>query len=63
MKRGRKEKVCALYKGEKFVTEGTYREISEKTGIKVSTLRFYHYPAHSRRCRGNNHYELIYLED
>lgn len=32
-------KVYALYKGDKFVTLGTYQEISAETGISVKVLQ------------------------
>ena len=30
-----KERIYALYKGDKFITEGTKREISERSGLKI----------------------------
>ena len=63
MKRGRKEKIYAIYKGEEIEASGTMRELSEKLGLTIATLRFYSTPAHLRRCRGNNHREVFSLDD
>ena len=63
MKRGRKEKIYAVYKGEEIEASGTMRELSEKLGLTIATLRFYCTPAHLRRSRGNNHREVFSLDD
>lgn len=63
MKRGRKEKIYAVYKGEEMEASGTLRECAEKLGLAVRTLRFYCTPTHRKRCRGNNHREVFSLDD
>lgn len=51
-----KERIYALYKGDKFITEGTKREISERSGLKISTLSFYATQANIRRKECHKHY-------
>lgn len=53
----KKEYIYALYKGDKFITEGTKREIAEVTGLKVSTLTFYSTPAYLKRVKPHKHYK------
>ena len=58
----RKECVYALYKGDKFITEGTKREIAEYTGLKVDTLTFYGTPAYLKRVKPREHCKGGYKE-
>lgn len=53
----KKEYIYALYKGDKFITEGTKREIAAETGLKVSTLTFYATPSHLKRVKPHKHYK------
>lgn len=62
MKRGRKEKIYALYKGEELLADGTLREISAKMGVKIRTLYFLSSPAYKKRCRSKNCREVICLD-
>lgn len=55
MKR-KNEGIYALYKGDKFITEGTKKEIAEYTGLKVKTLSFYATQANIRRKECHKHY-------
>ena len=50
-----KENIYALYKGDKFITEGTKKEIAEYTGLKVETLSFYSTPAYLKRVEPRKH--------
>lgn len=47
--------IYALYKGDKFITEGTKKEISEYTGLKVKTLSYYASPAYLRRMESRKY--------
>ena len=48
-------KVYALYKGDKFIGEGTLEELSQQTKLKKTTLMFYGSPAYKKRNHiGNN---------
>lgn len=60
---GRKQKIYALYKGEKFITEGTKRQIAKEINNKISTLTFLHSPSNEKRTKGNNHLILIDIEE
>lgn len=41
--------VYALYKGDRFIDLGTTKELSERTGISPTTLRWYTSPANMKR--------------
>jgi hypothetical protein len=47
--RGTNPAELAFYRGEKLVAMGTYKELSQITGLKEETLRFYATAAHKRR--------------
>jgi hypothetical protein len=51
----------ALYRGDKFVTIGTIKQIAEETGTKEETIRFYRSPAYARR-RGDNADGMFLIE-
>lgn len=53
----------ALYKGEKLIAMGTVEEISKKTGLKESTVRFYKSKNYKKRTSEKNGKRLIKLED
>lgn len=44
--------IYALYKGEKYVTSGTMKEISEEVDTPVTTLYYYLSNVHKRRLAG-----------
>ena len=44
-----KEKVYALYRGEKFLAIGTKKELAELLGVKVETISFYGTPAYKKK--------------
>lgn len=59
-------KIYALYKGDEYVTDGTLRELSRKTGKKEATLKFMTTPAYEGRigekalrlvCLGEEYYK------
>lgn len=41
--------IYALYKGEKYVTSGTMKEISEEVDTPVTTLQYYLTEVHKKR--------------
>lgn len=65
IKMGRKEKIYALYKGEDLLADGTLREIAEKMGVKVETVRFYQMPTYQKRGKtvSGNKRVLVCLDD
>ena len=50
------EYIYALYIGDKFITEGTKKEIAEYTGVKVKTLSYYATSAYLKRAKSHKHY-------
>lgn len=41
--------IYAVYKGDKFIDEGTRYELAEKLGVKEDTIIFYASPANKKR--------------
>lgn len=59
-------KIYALYKGDEYITDGTLRELSKKTGKKEATLKFMTTPSYEGRigekalrlvCLGEEYYK------
>lgn len=59
-------KIYALYKGDEYITDGTLRELSRKTGKKEATLKFMTTPSYEGRigekalrlvCLGEEYYK------
>lgn len=50
MKR-KNEGIYALYKGDKFITEGTKKEIAKCIGVKVNTISYYATKAYEKRMK------------
>lgn len=48
-KKGRKEQVYGVYKGDKFLDVGTAKELSEKFNVKRKTVQYWSTPAHKKR--------------
>ena len=55
--------IFAAYKGDKFIAEGTSRELAQALGVKLETLYFYRSPAYARRGNGKNRMVVIRLDD
>ena len=53
-------KTYALYKGDEYVTDGTLRELSRKTGKKEATLKFMTTPSYVSRI-GDKALRLVCL--
>lgn len=52
----------AVYKGEKFLCEGTSKECAEYLGVRRDTIYFWCSPANRRRA-GKNSRIAIVIED
>ncbi|AWC45811.1 hypothetical protein CG477_016730 [Bacillus cytotoxicus] len=46
-------RIYALYKGERFITEGTIAEIHAETNKSIDFLRYMTFPIYEKRC-GNS---------
>ena len=55
--------IFAAYKGDKFIAEGTSRELAKALGVKLETVYFYRSPAYARRGNGKNRMVVIRLDD
>lgn len=54
-------KIYALYKGDKFIVEGTIEEIAKHQNVKKRTITFYGTKTSKNRGKGNRK-ELIRVE-
>jgi hypothetical protein len=66
----KKKYIYALYKGDKFITEGTKEEIAKVQGCKVKTISFLGTNVYKKRMAANkykykkpNHLILIRIDD
>lgn len=48
------KKIYALYKGEKYICDGTLYQLANFLGVKERTIRFYMTPTYEKRGRGIN---------
>lgn len=46
-------KIYALYKGDKYIADGTLEELAEKTGRKEASLKFMTTPSYYGRIGDN----------
>lgn len=58
--RDKKEKIYALYRGDKYLYEGTKLKLAKKLGVSVRTISFYGSPTYQKRTK--NGYALIEVE-
>lgn len=58
----RKRKIYALYKGDKWITDGTREELAEYLNVKIRTIDFYSTKKWKERNKGNG-YLIIRVED
>lgn len=56
------KQIYALYKGEKYIMQGTIRELAERRGVSESTMRYYRYESYLERAKGPNRIKLVALE-
>lgn len=58
----RKKKIYALYKGDKWITDGTKEELAKYLNVKIKTIEFYTTPVWKKRTNYNG-YVVIRVED
>lgn len=58
-------KIYALYKGDKWITDGTRKELADYLGVKERTIYFYSSEVYKKRKKNNfeNCYVVIEVED
>jgi len=49
----RQKRIYALYRGDRYICDGTVRELAQELGIKFSTAQYYATKQH--RARADNH--------
>ncbi len=60
----KKNKIYALYYGDKFLALGTKKEIAEEINVKIETIYFYGTPSYkNRKSRTPERYILIAVEE
>ena len=60
----RKIRWYALYKGDKFLYQGTKQDLAKYLGVSEDTIYFYTTPAYKRRFADNsNKYLVIKVDD
>lgn len=57
-----KEKIYALYRGEKFLGVGTKKELAELLNVKVETISFYATPAYKKRTNQAKSRRVVLIE-
>lgn len=56
-------KIYALYKGDKWLCEGTVEELSKKRGVLKSTILYYGTASYQKRSvNGKNRLALVRVE-
>lgn len=58
-----REKVFAAYKGDKFISVGTLKELSKELNTKISTLRFHSKPIYFSRTKEETSLRLYRVEE
>lgn len=57
-----KEKIYALYRGEKFLGVGTKKELAELLNVKVKTVSFYATPSYKKRTNQDKARRLVCVD-
>lgn len=57
-----KEKIYALYRGEKFIAIGTKKELAELLNVKVETISFYATPVYKKRINEAKSRRLVLID-
>lgn len=55
-----------IYKGDTYIFSGTAKEVSERLGVKISTIQYWASPKHRERCEAGSRKGYIayrYIED
>lgn len=55
----RKKNIYALYKGDKWLTDGTKDELAEYLNVKIKTIDFYMSKAYEKRNPKGNNFKVI----
>ncbi|MGT2729453.1 hypothetical protein ACVRWQ_05915 [Streptococcus phocae subsp. salmonis] len=63
MTRKQKQRVYAIYKGDKFIDVGTKREIAERLGITPNSVAFLASPSHKKRSPNDRFAVFIGYDD
>lgn len=56
------EKIFALYKGERWIWDGTIQELADYTGKPLGTLRWLQYDSVKARALAKKNYKGFWLE-
>lgn len=57
------KKIYTLYKGDKWLTDGTKDELAEYLNVKIKTIDFYMSKAYKKRNPKGNNFKVIVVED
>ena len=57
-----REKIYALYRGEKFIAIGTKKELAELLNVKVETISFYTTPAYRKRTNDGKSRRVVLID-
>lgn len=55
------KRIYALYKGDKWITDGTRKEIAEFIGVKPRTITYYMSNVHAKRGKSENRPKVIFI--
>lgn len=58
-----KQKIFAVYKGDKFISVGTLKELSKELNMKIDTLRFHSKPVYFKRTKEETSLRLYEVEE
>ena len=53
-------RIYALYKGDKWLLDGTKQELADYLKVKIRTIDFYMSPTYEKRTDGNS-YKVIFI--
>ena len=55
-----KKRIYALYKGDKWLLDGTKQELADYLKVKIRTIDFYMSKTYEKRTDGNS-YKVIFI--
>ena len=53
------KKIYSLYKGDKWIKDGTKKELAEYLGVKEETITFYGTPTYAKRGKKNSNRKCV----
>lgn len=60
----KKDKIYALYHGDKFIDLGTAEYLAKLIGVDIKTIKYYSYESYRKRLKGKKAcYITIRIED